>query len=377
MDLYIFILYLTIIGIISIKKQLSQRLFKLNCLLALLFISLRSYDVGSVDTINYVNWCMDKGDSVYERDEDIIEPGYVLYIHILKFFVPYGTVYLMINTALALLPLFYIIIKKSENPHLSLMLLFMPLTIMHRFYFVCQRQIAAMGIVLIAIILYEKINKKRQRFIMYVLLSFVAYNLQHFSILPAILFLLLSIIQVSKRLFVILSIGSLGVGIFLGGIQDFAFLTDIFLQTEGSFHQLLRYSDAELHSGAANYMQSVTSTLLGLFYVKFSDNKVYDSIYSKMYLAGILILNTLISVVEVYRVAAMFIIFGIVILPCVMKNRNQIVHDKLLFFTMLLSVLYCYYSYFWSLYSIYIGEAPIGNDSLVPFEYFWQDKYNY
>ena len=181
----------------------------------------------------------------------------------------------------------------------------------------------------------------------------------------------------SKRLFVILSIGLLAVGIFIGGIQDFAFLADIFLQTEGSFHQLLRYSDAELHSGSANYMQSVTSTLLGLCYVRYSDDKDYNSNYSKMFLVGIVILNTLISAVEVYRVAAMFIILGIVIFPCIMKNQSKIIREKWLVFALLLSVLYCYYSYFWSQYTIYTGEAPVGNDSLVPFEYFWQDKYNY
>lgn len=377
MDLYILILYLTFVGYLSIQKKIPVKLYYWNCLLVFFFITLRSYDVGSVDTINYIDWCMGKGDSMYERDEDILEPGYVLYIHFLQTFVPSGTIFLMINTAIALFPLFFLIKEKSVNPNLSLTLLFMPLTIMHRFYFVCQRQIAAMGIVLVAIILYEKIEKKTWKYSVYVLISIIAYNFQHFSVLPAVLYLLLSQVPISKRTFTLLSIGSLFMGIFLGGVKDFSFLANIFLQTEGSFIQLMRYSDADLHSGAANYMQSITATLLGLFYVRFSDEEDYRFHFSKMFLVGIVVLNLLISAVEVYRVAAMFIIFGVVILPNVMKNINNKGVNILLIVALSLSIIYCYYSYFWSLYTIYIGEAPIGYDSLVPYEYFWQDNYHY
>lgn len=377
MDLYLLIIYLTIVGVLSLQNRLSVRFYYWNCLLVFLFITLRSYDVGSVDTINYIDWCMGKGNSMYENDEDIIEPGYVLYIHFLQKIVPTGTVFLMINTALALVPLLYLIKVKSDNPHLSLMLLFMPLTIMHRFYFVCQRQIAAMGILLIAVILFERLDKNKWKYAIYVLLSFIAYNFQHFSVLPAVLYLLLTKLYIGKKTFSLISIGALAIGIFLGGVQDFSLLANIFFQTEGSFYQLMRYSEAELHSGSANYMQSITATLLGLCYVRFSDEKNYSSHFSKMFLVGIVILNILISAVEVYRVAAMFIIFGIVIFPSAVKNIKIKGLDFLFISSVLLSVLYCYYSYFFSLYTIYAGESPIGEDTLVPYKYFWQDNYNY
>ena len=61
-----------------------------------------------------------------------------------------------------------------------------------------------------------------------------------------------------------------------------------------------------------------------------------------------------------------------------LKNKKNIKKTNSWFLVLLFfSIVYYYYSYFWSMYSIYIGENPVGTDSLVPYEFFWEDKYNY
>ncbi len=378
MTIYIIIIYLTAIGLLSIKYKLSQKLFYFNCGLVFFIITLRGYDIGSVDTINYIDWCLGKGGSCYEQDEDIIEPGFVSYIHLLRPFVKSGTMFLMINTALALAPLFYIVKKYSSNPHLSLMFFFMPLTIMHRFYFVCQRQILGVGIALIGIIIYDKIKiVEWKKFLILSIFTFVAYNLQHFSVILPLGYLLMNYISIKRKSYIIVSIGSLIIGLFLGGINDFSFLTNIFLATDGSFYQLMRYSEAETHSSSANYFQSITATLIGISMALVYDKNKPISLYAKMYWMGIVLLNLLISAVEVYRIAAMFTIFGMLEIPYLFNRKNLNYRNSWFLFPLFLLIVYCYYSYFWTMYSIYKGQSPIGNDSLVPYEFFWEDKYNY
>ena len=164
MLIYGLIIYLTIVGLFSIKRKLSKKIFYINCIIVFLIITLRGYDVGSIDTINYIDWCLGIKGSMYERGEERLEYLFVSYIHFFRTFVDSGTLFLMINATLSLFPLFYIVKKKSSNPHLSLMLFFMPLTIMHRFYFVCQRQILAVGVILLGIILFEKYKKNLHKY---------------------------------------------------------------------------------------------------------------------------------------------------------------------------------------------------------------------
>lgn len=378
MTIYIVIIYLTIVGLLSLKYKLPQRLFYINCGLVFFIITLRGYDIGSVDTINYIDWCLGKGGSCYERDEDIIEPGFVAYIHFLQPIVLSGTMFLIINAALALAPLFYMVRKYSLNFHLSLMFFFMPLTIMHRFYFVCQRQILGVGMALIGIIIYDKIKVTEwKKFLVLSIFTFIAYNLQHFSVILPVVYLLMNKISIKKQSYIIIAVGSLVIGLFLGGIKDFSFLMNVFLATDGDFYQLMRYADAQTHSSSVNYFQSVIATLIGISMALVYNRNKPISLYAKMYLIGIVLLNLLISAVEVYRIAAMFTIFGMIEIPYTFNKKNIKKTNSWFLVLLFFSIVYCYYSYFWSMYSIYIGENPVGTDSLVPYEFFWEDKYNY
>lgn len=378
MTIYIVIIYLTIVGLLSLKYKLPQRLFYINCGLVFFIITLRGYDIGSVDTINYIDWCLGKGGSCYERDEDIIEPGFVAYIHFLQPIVLSGTMFLIINAALALAPLFYMVRKYSLNFHLSLMFFFMPLTIMHRFYFVCQRQILGVGMALIGIIIYDKIKVTEwKKFLVLSIFTFIAYNLQHFSVILPVVYLLMNKISIKKQSYIIIAVGSLVIGLFLGGIKDFSFLMNVFLATDGDFYQLMRYAEAQTHSSSVNYFQSVIATLIGISMALVYNRNKPISLYAKMYLIGIVLLNLLISAVEVYRIAAMFTIFGMIEIPYTFNKKNIKKTNSWFLVLLFFSIVYCYYSYFWSMYSIYIGENPVGTDSLVPYEFFWEDKYNY
>lgn len=378
MTIYIVIIYLTIVGLLSLKYKLPQRLFYINCGLVFFIITLRGYDIGSVDTINYIDWCLGKGGSCYERDEDIIEPGFVAYIHFLQPIVLSGTMFLIINAALALAPLFYMVRKYSLNFHLSLMFFFMPLTIMHRFYFVCQRQILGVGMALIGIIIYDKIKVTEWKKILVLsIFTFIAYNLQHFSVILPVVYLLMNKISIKKQSYIIIAVGSLVIGLFLGGIKDFSFLMNVFLATDGDFYQLMRYAEAQTHSSSVNYFQSVIATLIGISMALVYNRNKPISLYAKMYLIGIVLLNLLISAVEVYRIAAMFTIFGMIEIPYTFNKKNIKKTNSWFLVLLFFSIVYCYYSYFWSMYSIYIGENPVGTDSLVPYEFFWEDKYNY
>lgn len=377
MLIYGLIIYLTIVGLFSIKRKLSKKIFYINCIIVFLIITLRGYDVGSIDTINYIDWCLGIKGSMYERGEERLEYLFVSYIHFLRTFVYSGTLFLMINATLSLFPLFYIVKKKSSNPHLSLMLFFMPLTIMHRFYFVCQRQILAVGVILLGIILFEKYKKNLHKYIIYILCAVIAFNLQRFSILLALAYIPLKNINLSKKQYLLMLFGSLLLGLGIGGFKDMSFLMNFYLLTGGSFAQLIHYSEAETFNGLANFMQPVTATLWGVGIVFFCNKESFNSIYSKMYLVGAVTLNILLSTVEVYRIAAMFTIFGLVIFPSMIMNMVRTTKYKPIMFAIILSSLYLYYSYFWTMYAIYNGDAPVATDSLVPYQFFWEDRYNY
>lgn len=372
----LFFFYLAIVAYISTQYRLSQKLFYFNAFLILMFISLRGYDNGSIDTIDYIDWLLKKG-SKYSKDEDTLEEGYVWYIHFLRFFVTNGTVYLVINTTLSLIPLFYLIRKHSFNANISAFLFFLPLTNIHRMYFVCQRQILGLAFVLLGIILFEKLKRKIPKYIVFLGCSIIGFYMQHFAILLTLVYILMEQVKIRRNMYIGWIIITFIFGVFLGGIQNFSFLMDMYLNTGAEYVQLLRYSEVAMRDTNANVMQAFTSSMLGISFALYSKETIYNSIYAKLFLVSVIVLNLLSSAVEVYRIASFFTIFGLIVLPgmfhYIIVNKKNTVVTSILW----LSILYSVYSYIKTLYSIDEGSLPVGFDSLVPYEFFWEDRYSY
>lgn len=378
MILIVFILYLGIVAYISTKYKLTLKLFNLNAILLLLLICLRGYDNGSVDTINYIDWVLNKANSMYAVADErgTIESGYAFYIHILQSFVENGTVFLFINTILSLLPLYYLVKKNSENLHISLFLFFLPLTNIHRMYFVCQRQILGLSIVLIGIILFTEIGKNYLKWIAIIISSAIAFTLQRFSILLPILFVAFYYVNINKKGYIGSIVVTLIAGVLLGGITNFSFLADIYLHVS-EFHQLQRYAEAVIRDTNVNLMQAVVGSLLGVCFALYSKPSILNHIYGKMFLVSVIIFNLMSSVQEVYRIAGIFTIFGLIVLPKTLQFMIRQKKINLITISLWLTFAFSAYSYLKTLYAIDSGELPIATDSLVPYEFFWEDKYTY
>lgn len=366
-----------ITAVLSIKIEMPKSLYYFNCLLIILLICLRGYDNGSVDTINYINWVVGNGYSFYRETEDTLEPFYVEYVYFLQTFVKRGTVFLIINGMLSLIPLFYLIKKNSINLHISLFLFFLPLSNIHRMYFVCQRQILAMSVILIGFICVEYLQKKYFKLFVLIATGLLAYNLHHMSVLISVAYILLQFVHFKKIPCVILIVLTYLLGLFYGGITDLGYLLTLYNSSGAEIIQLIRYSDASLRDSMQLAFIALSSSLLGISLLLYTSESYFNNIYSKLFFVSVLLFNLFMSLVEVYRLAGLFTIFGLMVLPTMFENIVKRGRLTPIICLMSLSVIYCFYSYLMYLYAIDDGLLQQDTSTLVPYKFFWEDKYNY
>lgn len=377
MIIIFFIGYLLITALLSFIIKIPKSLYYFNCLLIILLICLRGYDNGSVDTINYVNWVVGKGYSFYQETEDSLEPFYVKYVYFLQAFVKEGTVFLVINGALSLIPLFFLVKKYSTNPSISLFLFFLPLSNIHRMYFVCQRQILAMSVILIGFICVEYLQKKYFKLFVLIATGLIAYNLHHMSVLISVAYILLQFVHFKKIPCVILIVLTFLLGLFYGGITDFGYLITLYYSSGAEIIQLIRYSDASLRDSMQLAFIALSSSLLGISLLLYTSESYFNKIYSKLFFVSVLLFNLFMSLVEVYRLAGLFTIFGLMVLPTMLENVHRRRKLTPIICLLVLSAAYCTYSYLMTLYAIDDGSLQQDTSTLVPYKFFWEDKYNY
>lgn len=372
----VFVSYLLVLSLYSLKNSVNKNFFWANCVLIILLVGLRSYDIGSVDTLNYVRYFLGF-QHYYNTDSRELETGFIIYNKVLACIVQTGWLYLLINATVSLCPLFYLIKKYSYNIHFSLLLFFIVWGDFYSVYFVCTRQVIGMSFSLWAIILF--LEKRKYYIYLFIVLSVIGAAIHTSAPLMIFLFLILFYIKIPRIVYISICVVSFVIG-YLGMLQDFEIFSSIFSVTGVIFARLSNYLNANFgdHNAA---LYPFFRTMFGVLICIVANNKNYGSMFTKLFLVGIVIGNLFPTFHEIYRLTSLFTIFGLIsgtyVLPvyCTVNDRTAFkgVLNKMIRLLILLILLYGYYKFVYSIQN----ELKYSNATLVPYEFFWEDKYSY
>lgn len=384
----IFIVIVTYLLLMALRtwKCSTEKGFYFSAFIIIAFVGFRGYDVGSLDTLDYVNLAMNIGDSKYGTEN--VEAGFSTFVQILEPFMIRGYVFLTVCAILAFTPLFIMIKRFSDNVHVSLLCIFLVVSV-YIMYFVCLRQTLGMAVQLSAILFFLQ-GKKYSRFV-FVLLTIVAFSVHNTSVIIALFFLLFNYVNIKRKVFVSLLIVSYAFCIF-NVLDNFSIIGSLFIDnltgddSGGAFSRIEYYLNTDFDADSStSKLNHLVVTFICIAHALILDDKKYNSLFTKMYLVGSVIYNMFYSFPEIYRMAGLFNIFGLVsvtflINPLRKETSGGILKSRYLGTLRICIVLlfvYSYYSFTASTLNQLHNVKARTNATLIPYQFFWEDKYNY
>ncbi|HHX70771.1 MAG TPA: EpsG family protein [Gallicola sp.] len=293
-----FVLSIIILFLSFVKRDKQLYLFIALGLILIIIAGFRTESVGT-DTINYSVFF----ERIKNHGSIPVEPGWVMLNKLVQFIGADYSFFMAFVSVITLLPLLFIFYKNSENPILSL---FFYYSLYIYFYsFNISRQVLAVSIVLIAIILL--IKNKKILFLIFLTLA----ALFHISALIALP--LFFIDKIPNKTIVYIS----GIGI--------AFIIGVFL-TETLSNYLIRISS---YSGylEANVFGNVLGNamyliLLNAFFIFVLLTITKRDILFKMFFAYFILANLLARIPFGGRVLLFYSIFLTLFLPYYLHNNK-------------------------------------------------------
>lgn len=353
------IVYLVIVVLLILLglTNNSKPAYVFGCLTLLVLSCVRDSTVGT-DTQTYVN--IFKGSEEYFRE---IEPGYALFMHIVKVISDEQQAFLIASSLLILLPVFFFIDRTSSNRPLSLLLF----VILFNFYFSLSalRQGIAASIILLS--LYQLMHGKIKTFIALVLLA-SSFHTTAIMVLP--IALVFYKYQISKKAALIALIVSFIVGWFdLLKVREIV----VFLQNYnvgGGLVDVSKYSTyAEYTFGDsvnninAKIFNMVPNTAVSIAILALSDKKV--SFFNSFFWLGTIIINLFVEIPIAFRVAYYLTFFQVISIPNMFLRSER----KRLLYISFVSAFIFLFVFETNKKVVYKMKNPMRND-VVPYKTF-------
>lgn len=366
----VLITFLLLLALFSNKRN-DNAFFYLGFFCVFVILAFRDYKIGANDTYNYVRYFVGK-QNYYSEDSRDLESGFLFYNSIVKFVTSTGYGYLFINTLVSMSSIFLMIKLYSEKKTLSLLYFFLPIGAIYVVYFIALRQIIGMSFFLFGMMFYLKNVKYKH--VLFLLFSLIGYLFHTSIVLMIVFFTLLNHIKISKKTYVIVIFVSFIVGL-IGLLDNLVFLMSFFNLLDPIIGRLAGYAESELILKKFSLV-SVTTSVMGILLCLGASDKKFNSIFVKMFLVGIVIQNVFFKFIEVYRLAALFTIFGMV--SCTYIDFNKIRIPKLwksaLKIIFIVIIVYSYYKIINDFVVYNVADDP---RKLVPYNFIFETGRDY
>lgn len=362
----LFILLIISVILFSKENKISDMMFGILGLIVILIPGLRDISVGT-DTTNYARY-FSNPDSGYDGRREV-EAIYSAWNQIVSQVWDNVNFYFFVSSFVAIGCVIFFIKKNSPKPIVSL-LLFVIITEFYFMYFSAMRQILSMGFILVSLHYYNQgYSLKENKVKMYItsLLFFclaVSFHTTSAYCLPVVL--LVSNIDISKKVAYILLIGSFFVGLF-NVIEYRAIIALVFDLLDGGGSIVDRYDsyaegmdwEVTTYRRIAN-MLPLTLVCMALYY--FSDKENRRSLFLKLFMIGIVMSNVLISYPIGGRLVMYLTILVIIAFPLILYKKK-----KAYVFISIVTIVYFLYKANASLISQFYGDGNI----VVPYKNFF------
>ena len=365
---YHYIILVIILFILYIKnKNNNTKTEKWAFGIIFAFIGFRACVVGA-DTYEYTNFFLGY---FSHYDDNRIEPLFRIYIEWPSKLLKSELFFILLNTVCTVIPLFVFINKFSKNPTLSLILFF--LLEIYITYFVALRQILAISVLLIAYTYL--IEGKRNKWIIYISLSIIAFFMHNSSIIASLMYVVIKYIPLNnKRIDIFVVIISAMVSIVFD-IFNVNRLIGLFLSLNANFLDG-RYSDyfqddlysLDTHSISA-YLNLLKHAIMSIIVIMFIKKEQISHPFFKLYILSVVLLNLFQEIPMLHRLNVYFQIFSLITITWAITPCEYSFLQKRFSILPILILLYFSYTFIRSeiLYDKYSSLR------LHPYYFFWED----
>lgn len=368
----ILILLLSYLTFRSWKLNNRNFYFKWSVIITFLFFAFRACVVGA-DTYNYTLGFLQKAD-YYNGDE--IEPLYKLYVKGIRNIWKNEVFFIAMNSFLSLFPIYYIVKQESFNTVLSVFSFF--IFQIYLPYFVALRQILAISMLLIGVIVVMK--DKKNKWYLYGVCACLAYFIHNSTLINSILFCLLYFLNLKNRKHAIMIIVATAL---VGVVFQSLNLSDLFnlylnlnlgLTTErlDAFIQEDQLNNA---GSTVNIIWNLRFSILGLFVFYFIDDEKINHWFSKIYLLSVVFSNMFFNVDMIARINLAFNLFSIITFTWGFGERYK-QNIKKIFFLKYVGPLVIVF-FLQSFIRSQIGYKLDDSSRMHPYYFFWEDYHTH
>lgn len=317
MCIYLYYDLFLLFSFLFLKKQ-DRKIFIVGAIFLFLLIAFRTFNVGG-DTLNY-SYFYENKNSIYgmlKSPGDDIEIAFVYFARLCKQISPHYLFFQIAITTVSLIPLFILIYRHSNNRTASL-LLFMTVNSTYAIFMGAARQTLAMGIIYMAILLYEKRQNKYYYIlsIIFFLLSLLTHSTSYISI-----FILLTCkyITMSKKNYILILVGSVIISVFISQINLLSYFTSLNLPISYKIDNYVKWDLNERFS-----LGSVLPlTILAMLIILTAKKEELKNIYLKSFVIGVIIFNIFSFFPLAFRMTTLLISLGFIYMPTQIKARRN------------------------------------------------------
>ena len=371
---YIYLVLIVIILTLALLEwkhpASSNRFFKAATAVVFFFTIFRA-PVICADMWSYTKDAIGKV-SMYTYAESI-EPLYDVYRTIFRNFCPHIFPFILVTSLITLIPVFVLIKRYSKYKTMSVLFFFLLL----RFdvFWGILRQCLALSFMLWAV-MYVMDDKKR-KWLVYAVLCIIAYFFHHSSAFVAALFLGCYFLPIKNRVFPIATIFvTFVIGMLLQSFDFFSFLRVVdtwgIVEDKYTSHYLDEYSKMNENAGGKISLVTMARPILAMIIFLFINKEKVNHWFSKIFFAGIVLLNLFTTLSLLFRMLIANMLFGVILVSWVLESRTYIVMKTRNIVRLTMTVVICLYTIAYCKYYVW-GWDLDDPARLHPYYFIWED----
>lgn len=350
-------------------ERQDPRLIKWAFILQFVFIALRAPVVGA-DTWNYVRYLAGERD-FYNYDTRDLEPLFVVYREVLVALHCNRLAVMVINSFLSCFPLYVLVKRFSNNVPLTLAML--PILNFYYLYFCGLRQILAIAILILAMLYVY--DKKKKKWVVFVFLSYVAWNFHTSAAVYAAIFVAAYFIKFKSRIVLISAVAiSAVMGIVLQSFNIFdAF--NFFLNLNVSATERI---EGYLQEGGdtreiGSILLTLRPSLIAIGVFMFIDKEKLNHWFTVLYAIQLIIANLFISVPMIFRLTGGFVIFGAIVFSWVLGEDYYLNYKKRQLVNKILILFFLYFGQALIKQNMDSNIDLTSESRMHPYYFIWED----
>lgn len=350
-------------------KKRNDRIALLSLGITFFFFAFRAPVVGA-DTWNYVRFLTGERD-FYNFDQRELETGFLLYHKIVSSFSPSRLMVMLLNSAIGLVPLFYMIKKHSRNVPLTI-LMFCYMGCLN-VYFVGLRQTLGLCPMILALLYGLREDKPLSMKLIYMgIATFVGYYFHTVCFFYGIIYAVSILIPGGNRKVYLWTIVITAFWGFILQQFDIMRFFNMYMSLNPNVTERINiyFTDTGLETGTSLNIL-LRPSLVAFFAFKFMDEDKLSHPFCKIYMIGVVMFNLMYSFPMIHRMIPPLMMYGAIVFTWVFGHSYELNMRIRSVVNVITTIIVLYFSR-----AAYIDSAEyvvMANTRMHPYQFIFED----